>query len=82
MGHVSDDAERPGARVLWCLRRHAADVRCVVLLEATPVEVQVLQDHELVLTERFPGDRAALEWAHAYETRLREHGWHDSPAPG
>lgn len=79
MGLVREDADRSGARVLWCLRRRASDVRCIAFLDTTPVEVCVLQDRDLVLIERFPGGRAALDWAHEYEARLRAHGWRDSP---
>ena len=38
----------PGARVLWCLRRRASDVRCVVFVGPSVVEVRVLQERDLV----------------------------------
>jgi len=47
-----------------------------------PVEVQVLQDRDLVLTEMFPEERLALRWAQAYGDRLKQHGWNDAPARG
>jgi hypothetical protein len=77
---VSNDSIGPGARVLWCLRRRASDVRCVAYLAATPIEVRILQDCDIVLIEQFVGARAAYEWASQYEARLKAHGWHDSPA--
>ena len=72
---------QPGARVLWCLRRRLSDVRCV-MYDRMPVEVQVLQDRDLVLTEMFPEERLALRWAQAYGDRLKQQGWHDRPAGG
>ena len=71
---------RPGARVLWCLRRRKSDVRCVIYPGATPVEVRVVQDTDLVLTEIFQEEWIALNWAKVYADRLRTQGWYDSPA--
>jgi hypothetical protein len=69
----------PGARVLWCLRRRASDVRCVVFVDPSLVEVRVLQERDLVLKERFPTESAAVGWADEYRDRLKQQGWHDSP---
>ena len=69
----------PGARVLWCLRRRTADVRCVLFSTAVPIEIHVLHDRDLVIRELFVEERAALAWAQEYETRLKQHGWRDSP---
>ena len=69
-------------RVLWCLRRRRSDVSCVLRPTGTPIEVRVLQDREVVLTERFPEERFALGWAERYERRLRDISWEDSPASG
>lgn len=69
-----------GARVLWCLRRRATDVRCVLYSNTMPVEVQVLQDRDVVLTEMFQEEWLALNWASAYAERLKQQGWQDSPA--
>jgi hypothetical protein len=55
-----------------------SDVRCVLIPTGIPVEVQILQDRDLVLTERFQEEWLAERWAKAYEERLRGHGWHDS----
>lgn len=43
-----------------------------------PVEVQILQDRDLVLTEVFPEERLALKWARAYGDRLKLQGWRDT----
>jgi hypothetical protein len=69
----------PGARILWCLRRRASDVRCVVFVGPSVVEVQVLQERDLVLKELFPTESAAEAWAGEYRARLKQQGWRDSP---
>ena len=71
---------QPGARVLWCLRRRKSDVRCVIFPQSTPVEVQVLQDQDLVITELFQEEWIAMNWARVYAERLRQQGWNDSPS--
>ena len=70
----------PNGRVLWCLRRRRSDVSCVLHVGSMPIEVQVFQDSDLVLTELFPEEQFALGWARSYERRLRDKGWEDSPA--
>jgi hypothetical protein len=77
---VSSFAVQPGARVVWCLRRRTADVRCLVLGQL-PVEVQVVHDREVVVSEVFQEEWMALNWARAYGERLRAQGWHDVPRP-
>jgi hypothetical protein len=67
---------QPGARVVWCLRRRATDVRCL-LYGQLPVEVQVIHDRDVVVTEIFQEEWMALDWARAYGERLRAHGWQD-----
>lgn len=69
----------PGARLLWCLRRRKSDVRCILYPTSVPVEVQVLQDRDVVLTELFQEEWLALNWARVYESRLKAQGWQDSP---
>ncbi|MDQ3938086.1 MAG: hypothetical protein M3253_05335 [Chloroflexota bacterium] len=59
-----------------------SDVRCVAFLNTIPVEIRVLQDRDIVLTEHFAGHHAALEWAQQYEAQLKAHGWRDSPNSG
>jgi hypothetical protein len=70
---------QPGARVLWCLRRRKSDVRCVMLEGSMPVEVQVLQDRDVVLTELFQEEWMAMSWARVYAGRLKEQGWREVP---
>lgn len=77
---MSNYTVQPGARVLWCLRRRKSDVRCVMYPAALPVEVQVLQDRDVVLTELFQEEWLAENWARAYGERLRQRGWQDSAA--
>lgn len=76
---VSTFTVDPGARVLWCLRRRASDVRCVVYVAPAAAEVQILQERDLVLKELFPSEAAAVSWADEYRGRLKQQGWHDSP---
>jgi hypothetical protein len=52
----------------------------VLLTTGMPVEVQVVQDREVVLTELFQEEWLAENWARAYSDRLRQQGWNDSPA--
>jgi hypothetical protein len=77
---VSTFSVQPGARMLWCLRRRTTDVRCILYPSGTPVEVQVVQDRDIVLTELFQEEWLALNWARAYGDRLKEQGWHESPS--
>jgi len=77
---VSTYYVQPGARMLWCLRRRATDVRCILYSDGLPVEVRVIQDRDVVLTELFPEEWLAVNWAKAYEGRLKEQGWHEVPA--
>ena len=44
-----------------------------------PVEVQVVQDRDIVLTERFQEEWLAVSWARVYGDRLKQQGWYDSP---
>lgn len=73
--YVSTYTVQPGARVLWCLRRRASDVRCVIYPSGMPVEVQVVQDRDIVLTELFQEEWLALNWSQAYLDRLKQQGW-------
>jgi hypothetical protein len=71
---------QPDARVLWCLKRRASDIRCVIYPHLMPVEIQVLQDRDVVLTEVFSEEWLALNWAKAYGDRLKNQGWQEIPA--
>jgi hypothetical protein len=42
-----------------------------------PVEVRILQDRDVVLTEVFAEEWLAENWARAYADRLRQQGWRD-----
>jgi hypothetical protein len=76
---VANDAVQPGARVVWCLKRRATDVQCIVFAQGMPVEVHVLHGGDIVLTEIFQEEWMALNWARAYRERLRAQGWDDVP---
>jgi len=76
---LANFAVQPGARVVWCLKRRATDVRCVVFAEDVPVEVRVVHGSDVVLTEIFQEEWMALKWARAYRDRLRAQGWDDVP---
>jgi len=51
----------------------------VLFSNTVPVEVQVLQDRDVVLTEIFPEEWLAVTWAKVYADRLKAQGWFDSP---
>jgi len=70
---------QPEARVLWCLRRRRSDVRCVMYSGSVPVEVRVMQDRDVVLTELFQDEWIAENWARVYAAHLKEQGWFESP---
>jgi len=76
---VSNNAVQPGARVLWCLRRRTTDVRCLLYADILPVEVHVMHDRDVILTELFQDEKLAIEWAKVYGDRLRGRGWFDTP---
>ena len=61
------------------MKRQRTDVRCVVRSHGMPVEVQVVHDHDVVLTEMFQEEWMAMNWARAYKERLRAQGWNDVP---
>jgi hypothetical protein len=63
--------------VLWCLRRRTADVRCILYPNAMPVEAQILQDRDIILTELFQEEWLAQNWASAYADRLKQQGWQE-----
>jgi hypothetical protein len=44
-----------------------------------PVEVRVMQDRDVVLTELFQEEQTAEKWASVYAARLKEQGWFESP---
>jgi hypothetical protein len=76
---VANYAVQPGARVVWCLKRRSTDVRCVLMSQGTPVEVQVFHGAEVLVSEVFQEEEMALNWARAYRERLHAQGWNDVP---
>jgi hypothetical protein len=78
---VSANTVQHEARVLWSLRRRRSDVRCVLYPNARHVEVKVLQDRDLVLTEIFQEEWLALAWARVYADRLKQQGWSEIADP-
>jgi hypothetical protein len=42
-----------------------------------PVEVQIIQDRDVVLTELFQEEWLALNWSRAYLERLKLQGWQE-----
>jgi len=76
---VANYAGQPGARVVWCLKRRATDVRCVVMSQRMPVELQVVHGPDVIVSEVFQEEWMALKWARAYRERLRAQGWQDVP---
>lgn len=76
---VFPDPDEGGARLIWCLRRRSSDVRCVLNASTLPVEVRILQDRDVVLTEVFPAEELALSWARLYGERLKQQGWFERP---
>lgn len=72
-------SSEPGGRQPWCLRRQKSDIRCLIFPGLMPIEIQVLQDRDVVLTELFHEEWLAIDWARVYAERLKAQGWHDSP---
>ena len=79
---VSNYGVQPGARVLWCLRRRTTDVRCILSGHILPVEVVIMHDRDVILTELFQEEWMAIDWARIYGERLRAQGWFDTPHEG
>ena len=77
--NVTTYSVQPDARTLWCLRRRSTDVRCILYGTGMPVEVRVVQDRDVILTELFQEEWLAVNWATAYADRLKQQGWYDSP---
>jgi hypothetical protein len=72
--------QQPDARVVWCMKRRATDVRCIMYPHGMPVEVQVVHGGDVIVTEMFQEEWMAMNWARAYKERLRAQGWNDVPA--
>lgn len=74
------EQDEANTRVIWCLRRRSSDVRCVLDASTLPIEVRILQDRDVVLTEVFPEEDLAVKWARLYGERLKQQGWFEPPA--
>jgi len=74
---VANYAVQPGARVVWCMKRRTTDVRCILVSAGIPVELQVVHGRDVVVSEVFQEEWMALNWARAYQERLRVQGWND-----
>jgi hypothetical protein len=48
--------------------------------DSVPIEMQILQDRDVIITEVFHDEAFALEWARSYRGRLEAQGWFASPA--
>jgi hypothetical protein len=66
--------------VLWCLRRRCGDVRCVLVPVVSGVEIQILQEKDLVLSEVFADEEVGTSWARTFSQRLKAQGWTESPS--
>ena len=66
-------------RVIWCLRRRSSDVRCEMRTRGLPVEMRIVQGSDVILTEIFPAEELALNWARLYGERLKRQGWFEAP---
>lgn len=71
---------QPDGRLLWRLRRRSSNVSCILYATSLPVEVRVLQDRDIVLSEIFPEEVLARQWAAIYGERLKQQGWRDAPS--
>lgn len=47
--------------------------------QTLPVEVKVLQDRDVVLSEVFPEEALAFRWATVFGDRLKRQGWREAP---
>jgi CheY-like chemotaxis protein len=77
-------AEQPV--VLWCLRGHGRDVRCLRQRTRAGLELRVLWGEELFLTETFHDPDRLQTRAEEFRTTLEARGWRrlaegESPAP-
>jgi CheY-like chemotaxis protein len=66
--------------VLWCLRGHGRDVRCLRQRTRSGLELRVLWGDELFLTESFHEADRLMERASEFRTTLEARGWRQMPA--
>jgi CheY-like chemotaxis protein len=70
-------AEEPA--VLWCLRGHGRDVRCLRQRTRSGLELRVLWGNELFLTESFRDEARLLARAGEFRSTLEARGWRPVP---
>ena len=68
--------------VLWCLRGHGRDVRCLRQKSRTGLELRILWGDELFLTETFPGLDPLMRRAEEFRRPLAPDETPAPPAPG
>jgi CheY-like chemotaxis protein len=61
--------------VLWCLRGHGRDVRCLRQKTRAGLELRVLWGDELFLTETFHNDERLSTRAQEFKATLESRGW-------
>lgn len=66
--------------VLWCLRGHGRDVRCLRQRTRSGLELRVLWGDELFLTESFHEADRLMERAMEFRTTLEARGWRQMTA--
>ena len=72
--------------ILWCLRGHGRDVRCLRQRTRAGLELRVLWGDELFLTEMFHEPERLMTRADEFRTTLEARGWRrlsaeDTPPP-
>lgn len=68
--------------LLWCLRGHGRDVRCLSLRTAAGLELRVLWGDELFLTETFHDPARLEKRAEEFKATLEARGWKPMPEEG
>lgn len=61
--------------LLWCLRGHGRDVRCISRRTASGLELRVLWGDELFLTETFRDPERLRKRSEEFKTTLEARGW-------
>jgi CheY-like chemotaxis protein len=61
--------------VLWCLRGHGRDVRCLRQKTRAGLELRVLWGDELFLTETFHDEERLRRRAEEFQSTLESRGW-------
>ena len=64
-----------GSALLWCLRGHGRDVRCLRQPTTGGIELRVLWGDELFLTETFRDEQRLLKRSEEFRATLLTRGW-------